>query len=101
MAYTLEGGRVKIQLHREKNAILVKVEDTGVGIPQHQLSRLFTKFFRGENVIRLQTEGSGLGLYIAKNIVTRHKGKMWVESEEGRGTTVYVMLPGKGGTPLA
>jgi len=91
--YTLRGGSVDITLEREGNYYKIGVHDTGVGIPKHQQNRIFTKFFRGENVVRMQTEGTGLGLFIVKNIVKRHGGKIWVESEEGKGTSFYFTLP--------
>jgi signal transduction histidine kinase len=63
-----------------------------VGIPTSEQNRIFTKFYRGSNVIKMQTEGSGLGLFIVKNIIKRHKGKICFESRAG-GTTFYITLP--------
>jgi len=91
--YTLPGGRIEIFLRRIKEGIEFSVKDTGVGIPKKQKERVFSKFFRGANVIRLETEGSGLGLFIAKNIVEAHGGKIWFKSKEGKGTTFYFTLP--------
>lgn len=71
----------------------VSVQDHGVGIPQDQQKRMFEKFFRAENAITMQTEGSGLGLYIAKKIVNLHKGEIWLESQIQKGTTFYFTLP--------
>lgn len=73
--------------------IEVSVKDTGIGIPPEEIQKLFTKFFRAENAIKFQTEGTGLGLYIAKNIIEGHGGEVRVESELGRGTTIYFTLP--------
>ncbi|MEK7542141.1 MAG: ATP-binding protein [Patescibacteria group bacterium] len=91
--YTPAKGRVDVELTLNGSEILILVKDTGVGIPKHQLDRLFTKFFRADNAVRMQTAGSGLGLFIAKNIIEKHKGKIWIESEEGKGTTVYFTIP--------
>lgn len=92
--YTLPGGLVEISIETfGKNYLKVVIKDTGVGIPKHQIPRLFSKFFRGGNVVLMQTEGSGLGLFIVKNIIQRHGGKIWLESEEGKGTTVHFTLP--------
>lgn len=93
--YTQPGGivLVKIEYKKDKNEILFTVKDTGVGIPKDQQKRIFTKFFRAENVMRMETEGSGLGLFITKNIIESHKGKIWFESQENKGTTFYFTLP--------
>jgi len=93
LRYTPEGGKVTITLQRKGKEVLFSVKDTGVGIPKDQQDRIFTKFFRGANVIRMQTEGSGLGLFITKNIIEAHKGKIWFKSKENKGTTFYFTLP--------
>ena len=91
--YTSVKGHVDIELTLDNNEILMLVKDTGVGIPKKQLDRVFTKFFRAENAIRMQPAGSGLGLFIAKNIIEKHGGRIWLESEEGKGTSVYITIP--------
>lgn len=93
LKYTLEGGSVTISLQHKEREIEFSIKDTGVGIPKNQQNRVFSKFFRGANVIKMETEGSGLGLFITKNIVEAHGGKIWFESEEGKGTTFYFTLP--------
>ena len=93
--YTPPGGRVTISLRyiEKEKEIEFSIKDTGVGVPEDQQERVFTKFFRGVNVMRMETEGTGLGLFIAKNIIEAHGGKIWFESEEGKGTTFYFTLP--------
>jgi len=93
--YTPPGGRVTISLRyaEKEKEIEFSIKDTGVGIPKDQQGRVFAKFFRGVNVMRMETEGTGLGLFIAKNIVEAHRGKIWFKSEEGKGTTFYFTLP--------
>jgi len=93
--YTSPEGKVSASLDydEENKEITFSVTDTGVGIPADQQSRLFTKFFRGANVIRMETEGSGFGLFISKNIIEAHNGKIWFKSKEGEGTTFYFSLP--------
>ncbi len=91
--YTLKGGSVTVSLSTNATNEIIAVQDTGVGIPQEQINRLFTKFFRADNVIRMQTEGSGLGLYITRNIVRRHGGDITVTSREGQGSTFAIALP--------
>ncbi len=93
--YTNKGGVINIstKLTDDKKNILVAVKDNGIGIPEEQKERIFSRFFRGSNAIRQETEGTGLGLYISKNIMEAHHGKIWFESEEGKGTTFYITLP--------
>ena len=93
MKYTLPGGIVTIVVDRQGDYIEIKITDTGVGIPKADIEKLFTKFFRASNVIHLQTDGSGLGLFIVKSIVMRHGGQVWVDSVEGKGTTFTVVIP--------
>ncbi len=91
--YTLAGGKVTVEIQKREKELLCLVSDTGIGIPKDQQSRVFTKFFRATNAMRMQTEGTGLGLFITKNIIEAHGGKIWFQSEEGKGTTFYFSLP--------
>lgn len=93
--YSLKKGIINIFLQETKFDFIVKIEDNGIGIPKKQMSKIFTKFTRGENVLRMQTEGTGLGLFITKNIIIKHNGKITVDSEESKGTKVIVSLPKK------
>ena len=86
-------GIIKININRKKNKIIVCVKDSGVGIPKNEQERVFQKFFRGSNEVRYKTEGTGLGLYLAKNIVEQCGGKMWFKSKEGEGSTFCFSLP--------
>lgn len=91
--YTPRRGKVTVSLKYAKKEIELSVADSGIGIPKDQQERVFTKFFRGANVLRMETEGSGLGLFISKNIIEAHGGKVWFESKENKGTTFYLTLP--------
>ncbi|MDO8574108.1 MAG: ATP-binding protein, partial [bacterium] len=93
--YNVKNGSVTISLLRlpDKPYLQVSIKDTGIGVPSGEVSKLFSKFFRAENAMKADTEGSGLGLYITKNIVGRHGGVIWAESIIGRGTTFYFTLP--------
>jgi len=91
--YTRAGGTVKIFLTQENNDVIVEVQDSGVGIPANQMKQMFTKFFRAANVMRLQVSGSGLGLFIVKDIITRHGGTIEVKSIENKGTIFTIRLP--------
>jgi len=91
--YSKEGGRVEIKIKKEGEKITFSVQDWGVGIPRFQYSRIFEKFFRSKNESQYRTEGAGIGLYLAKAILERCGGKVWFESEIGKGSTFYFSLP--------
>ena len=91
--YSFEGGKVTIKVLKKDNCLEFSVEDKGIGIPLSQQKKLFGKFFRGDNAVRLQIPGSGLGLYITKKIINGHGGKVWFESQENKGSKFYFNLP--------
>ena len=91
--FTNPGGKVTISIGYDKINAKVTVEDTGVGIPDKQRSRIFSKFFRADNVVKMETEGTGLGLFICKNIISAHGGKIGFNSKEGEGTAFYFTVP--------
>src|SRR3989344_2748442 len=91
--YTPTGGSVVVCAERKGNEVVVSVTDTGIGISEPDADRVFTKFFRSREAISYFTDGSGLGLYVAKNIVDQHGGKIRFESSKGKGTTFSVSLP--------
>lgn len=91
--YTPEKGKVNVDITKQKSDILIKVADTGYGIPKHQQDKIFTKLFRADNIREKDTEGTGLGLYIVKSVVEQSNGKIWFESEENKGTTFFVTIP--------
>lgn len=94
--YTLNEGIVDIQLKRKDTTTQIIISDQGIGIPKTNLDRMFEKYFRAENARRINAAGTGLGLYIAKEIINVHKGKIWVESPgEGKGTKFYIELRNK------
>jgi len=94
--YTSSGGKVVLSAERVKDDVLVCIKDSGIGIPKDQHKRVFNKFFRADNAVRMETEGTGLGLFITKNIIEAHQGKISFESEEGKGTTFKFSLPAIG-----
>ena len=91
--YTPKKGKVTVELDCDRKEVMISVKDTGVGIPKDQQERVFSKFFRGVNVLRMEVEGSGLGLFITKNVIEAHGGKVWFDSKEGEGTVFSVTIP--------
>jgi len=91
--YSRGRGKIEMRLERKLKEVLFKIKDSGLGIPKEDQKYIFQKFFRAKNVQKEQTRGNGLGLYIVKSIVKQSGGKIWFESEEGRGTTFYFTLP--------
>ncbi len=93
--YSPERGKVIVSAAKKGNVLEFCVEDSGIGIPVSQQKKLFTKFLRGDNAVRMQIAGSGLGLYITKEIIKSHKGKIWFKSEEGKGSRFCFSMPAK------
>lgn len=91
--YTPAGGKITISISSNKKKIEISIKDTGIGVPKDQQKRVFTRFFRAANAIKIESEGTGLGLFIAKNIINAHKGEIWFKSEENKGSTFYFTLP--------
>jgi PAS domain S-box-containing protein len=91
--YSPAGGTVQVKVERHDTMIRVAVSDTGVGIPQTDLSHLFQRFYRASNVDERQISGLGIGLYVVKELVTLHGGTVDVVSEEGYGSTFIITLP--------
>lgn len=94
LKYTEKGG-VTIRIEETKNdTVKIMVSDTGIGVPADEIQHLFKKFSRGKDTGRLHATGTGLGLYVAKNIIEAHHGKVWVESDgEGKGSKFIIELP--------
>ena len=91
--YTHTNGHVKVRLMRRADSILFEVNDNGIGIAPLDLPRLFEKFYRSGRREAYQQRGTGLGLAIVKSIAERHKGRVWVESQLGKGSTFYFEIP--------
>lgn len=91
--YTNPGGKVEVSVAISPNEVTTTVSDTGVGIPKEAIPHLFNKFFRVSNTGQKANKGTGLGLYIAKSIIEKLNGKIWVESEVGKGSKFSFTLP--------
>lgn len=85
--------KVIISFERVDDHLHFVCADNGIGVPQEEQSKIFTKFYRASNVAKTGIEGTGLGLSITKAIIERSGGRVWFESKEGKGTTFYVTLP--------
>lgn len=91
--YTPRNGRVEVRVTDEGNRLLIEITDNGIGIPEKELPKIFEEFYRASNAKEVERNGTGLGLSIAKQIVELHRGRIWVESQEGKGSTFFIELP--------
>lgn len=91
--YSPENSTINVNIKKTDNYAEYTVEDHGIGIPKDQQNRIFEKFFRAENALKMVPEGSGLGMSLVKLLVEGWNGKIWFESEEGKGTTFHFTIP--------
>lgn len=95
--FTHEGGKILIKAWNEENKVHITVKDNGIGIPEDIIPKLFSRFYQVDASPVRKYGGTGLGLYITKNIVEAFNGEIWIESEVGKGTTVHLLLPAEKG----
>ena len=91
--YSPDGGEITIMLAEDEQNALFSIEDHGIGIPLQQHGRIFSRFMRADNTYMHDIGGTGLGLYLCRELVERHGGRIWFKSVEGEGSTFYVSLP--------
>lgn len=91
--YTESGGKVVVGMTADDHNVRIAISDTGVGIPEPEQYKIFSKFYRAHNAQLLHTAGTGLGLYIVRNIVEKHQGSVDFKSVENKGTTFTITLP--------
>lgn len=94
--YTPKGGEISLIVSRRGKEVLTQISDTGYGIPKEEQYKVFGKFFRAANIIKIETDGTGLGMYLVKSIIKLVGGGIWFESEENKGTTFWFTIPTKG-----
>lgn len=97
--YSFENKKVVVKLEKHHESIVTVVSNEGYGIAKAERSRIFEKFYRGQNVLKQAIEGTGLGLYLVKSIVEAMNGKIWFDSTLNKRTTFYVQLPSVGIKP--
>ncbi|MGN1063363.1 MAG: ATP-binding protein, partial [Alphaproteobacteria bacterium] len=92
--FTQENGKIKISVGlTDKKELMITVTDNGVGIPKNKIGDLFQPFAQVENIMTREHEGSGLGLVLIRKLIELHGGRVWIESEEGKGTSVFLVFP--------
>jgi PAS domain S-box-containing protein len=91
--YNNEKGKIQVDIKLNKQKIIVKVSDEGIGIPENEKRKILDKFYRGKKALLAYPDGIGLGLFLANVILKSSKGKIWFESENGNGSTFYIELP--------
>ncbi len=97
--YTPDEGKITVKLSQNEAEILSQISDTGYGVPNGAKDKIFQRFFRAENILKVQTDGTGLGLYLTKMLVIVSGGNIWFDSEEGKGSTFSFTLPKAGSKP--
>lgn len=94
LIYTADKGKIKIKARQVGGDVVISFKDNGIGISLADVNRIFSKFYRSNMARRTDTEGMGIGLYMAKDIIEKHRGKVWAESAgEGKGSEFTVTLP--------
>ena len=91
--YTPEEGTVKVSLDADHQNVFISVADTGIGIPEDEVNRIFERFYRVDKTRDRETGGTGLGLSIVKHAMQLHHGRIELESTPGTGTTIRAIFP--------
>ncbi len=93
LSYSPEGETIFIRAKAQRKFVQIEVEDRGCGIPEDDIDHVFEEFRRGSNAAKCQPVGNGIGLFVAKGIIETVGGKIWLKTQEGKGTTVFIKLP--------
>ena len=94
--YSNKGQIIEIETAIEDYELKISFTDFGIGIPDEQQVSIFSKFFRADNAVKTETDGTGLGLFISKNIIKAHGGNIWFDSHKDKGSTFYFTIPLEG-----
>ena len=92
-SYPDKKGIISIQFEKINAAYVLIIKDNGIGIPEDEKDKIFARFYRADNAIHTETDGSGLGLFIALSVVKRHGGTIWFNSVINQGSTFHLVLP--------
>ncbi|MEK7384687.1 MAG: ATP-binding protein, partial [Elusimicrobiota bacterium] len=101
LKFTRPGGRVRLETQDKGEFLMVSVSDDGIGIPPQDREKIFERFYRASNRAEVNAPGTGLGLAIAREVIAKHGGKIWLESELGKGTTFHFVVPAARGEAAA
>jgi signal transduction histidine kinase len=96
LKYSPDGSNVSITADVDEGNVVIAVHDNGYGIPQHEQERVFSKFFRAENIATKDVTGTGIGLYLVSMVVKSLDGDLWFKSTENKGSSFYLSLPRSG-----
>lgn len=91
--YSRQGTAVVVGHERVDGKHVITITDHGIGIPENEQEKVFGGFYRASNAVAKESSGTGMGLYMSRNTIEQHGGKLWLKSDEGKGTTVYIQLP--------
>lgn len=91
--YSPVSGKIEVNIFKKEKEVILKLSDNGIGIPKISQTKIFERFYRAENALKAETEGTGLGLYLVKTVIESSGGKVWFESVEGKGSIFYFSLP--------
>lgn len=91
--YSPDGGTITCRLLETHNNVVLSITDQGLGIPKKDLNRVFERFYRVDKARARAQGGTGLGLAISREVIKAHRGAIWAESKEGKGSTFYISLP--------
>jgi two-component system sensor histidine kinase VicK len=93
MKFSPDGGTISVSVDEQEEDVLVTIKDEGIGVPKDKQQKIFERFYQVDGSARRRFGGTGIGLAIVKRIVDAHRGQIWVESEEGKGSVFSFTLP--------